>query len=72
MKTTSQPWWSRVIRPAWQSRSVLFVRLAVGLIFLTQGILKYIDLNMGVSRFTRIGFRSDLKKWRENPSQRVR
>jgi putative oxidoreductase len=28
----------------------------VGLIFLTQGILKYIDPNMGVVRFTRIGF----------------
>src|SRR5580704_8779964 len=37
-------------------RSILLVRLAVGLIFLTQGILKYIDSNMGVSRFTRIGF----------------
>jgi uncharacterized membrane protein YphA (DoxX/SURF4 family) len=32
------------------------VRIAVGLIFLTQGILKYIDPNMGVVRFTRIGF----------------
>jgi uncharacterized membrane protein YphA (DoxX/SURF4 family) len=28
----------------------------VGLIFFTQGILKYIDLNMGVVRFARIGF----------------
>ena len=37
-------------------RSVLMVRIAVGLIFLTQGILKYIDPNMGVVRFTRIGF----------------
>ncbi len=37
-------------------RSVLLVRIAVGLIFLTQGILKYIDPNMGVVRFTRIGF----------------
>jgi putative oxidoreductase len=32
------------------------IRLAVGLIFLTQGILKYIDPAMGVIRFTRIGF----------------
>lgn len=48
--------WSKVIRPAWHSRSILFVRLAVGLIFFTQGILKYIDPNMGVNRFTRIGF----------------
>ncbi len=35
---------------------MIFVRLAVGLIFFTQGILKYIDPNMGVNRFTRIGF----------------
>lgn len=37
-------------------RSAILIRLAVGLIFLTQGILKYIDPNMGVNRFTRIGF----------------
>src|ERR1700741_2793288 len=36
--------------------SIILIRLAVGLIFLTQGILKYIDPNMGVVRFTRIGF----------------
>lgn len=35
---------------------MLLVRLPVGLIFLTQGILKFIDPNMGVLRFTRIGF----------------
>lgn len=55
-QNTHQPLWSRVIAPAWQSRSILFVRLAVGLIFLTQGILKYSDPNMGVNRFARIGF----------------
>ena len=36
--------------------SVIFIRLAVGLIFFTQGILKYIDPHMGVLRFTTIGF----------------
>jgi putative oxidoreductase len=36
--------------------STLLIRLAVGLIFFTQGILKYIDPNMGVVRFARIGF----------------
>jgi len=36
--------------------SILFIRLAVGLIFLTQGILKFTDANMGVIRFARIGF----------------
>jgi uncharacterized membrane protein YphA (DoxX/SURF4 family) len=34
----------------------IFIRMAVGLIFLTQGILKYTDPRMGVERFTRIGF----------------
>jgi putative oxidoreductase len=38
------------------ARSVIFIRLAVGLIFLTQGILKYIDPHMGVLRFAKIGF----------------
>lgn len=37
-------------------RSLIFIRLAVGLIFLTQGILKYIDPHMGVLRFAKIGF----------------
>jgi len=48
--------WSTVIRPAWRSRAVFFIRLSVGLVFFTQGILKYIDPNMGVNRFARIGF----------------
>ena len=37
-------------------RGAIFIRIAVGLIFLTQGILKYTDAHMGVDRFTRIGF----------------
>jgi putative oxidoreductase len=37
-------------------RSLIFIRLAVGLIFLTQGILKFIDPRMGVLRFAKIGF----------------
>ena len=36
--------------------SISLIRAAVGLIFLSQGILKFTDANMGVSRFTRIGF----------------
>jgi len=36
--------------------SIYFVRLAVGLIFFTQGILKFTDPHMGVERFARIGF----------------
>ena len=36
--------------------NTVLIRLAVGLIFLTQGILKYIDPAMGVIRFTKIGF----------------
>jgi uncharacterized membrane protein YphA (DoxX/SURF4 family) len=38
------------------ARGAIFIRIAVGLIFFTQGILKYTDPNMGVVRFTRIGF----------------
>ena len=34
----------------------MFIRLAVGLIFFTQGALKYVDPNMGVNRFAKIGF----------------
>jgi len=41
--------------PAGQA-SLLLIRLPVGLIFVTQGILKFLDPNMGVLRFTRIGF----------------
>lgn len=37
-------------------RGTIFIRLAVGLIFFTQGILKFTDPKMGVNRFTRIGF----------------
>jgi len=45
-----------LFKPAPGSASIVLIRLAVGLIFLTQGILKYTDRNMGVVRFTRIGF----------------
>jgi putative oxidoreductase len=45
-----------MIQPAWRSPAVFLIRLAVGLIFLTQGVLKYIDPNMGVNRFAKIGF----------------
>ena len=38
------------------ARSIAWIRLAVGLVFTTQGLLKYLDPNMGVNRFTRIGF----------------
>jgi uncharacterized membrane protein YphA (DoxX/SURF4 family) len=38
------------------ARGAIFIRIAVGLIFFTQGILKYTDAHMGVERFTRIGF----------------
>ncbi len=48
--------WQNIIAPAWRSRAVVLVRLAVGLIFLSQGLLKYIDPNMGVNRFAKIGF----------------
>lgn len=37
-------------------RGVILIRLAVGLIFLSQGVLKFTNPRMGVERFTRIGF----------------
>ena len=37
-------------------KAAFLIRLPVGLIFLTQGILKFTDPQMGVLRFTRIGF----------------
>lgn len=42
--------------PARGPASILLIRLAVGLIFFSQGTLKYIYSNMGVARFTKIGF----------------
>ncbi len=49
---------NKLIGPASEITSVIFIRLAVGLIFFTQGILKYIDPHMGGLRFARIGFPS--------------
>jgi uncharacterized membrane protein YphA (DoxX/SURF4 family) len=39
-----------------QLHGAIFIRIGVGLIFFTQGILKYTDAPIGVERFTRIGF----------------
>ena len=39
-----------------EGKAQILIRLAVGLIFFTQGILKYTDPHMGVIRFARIGF----------------
>ncbi len=44
-----------LVKPT-DGRAQVFIRLAVGLIFFTQGILKYTDPHMGVLRFTKIGF----------------
>lgn len=41
---------------SYKVRGRIFIQLAVGLIFFTQGILKFTDPHMGVERFTRIGF----------------
>ncbi len=48
--------WSKILRPSWRSPAIIFVRLSVGLVFFSQGLLKYIDPSMGVNRFARIGF----------------
>lgn len=47
---------NRLLAPTWNARSIVFIRLAVGLIFFTQGLLKYIDPHMGLLRFANIGF----------------
>jgi putative oxidoreductase len=46
----------KLLVSTWDVRSLIFIRWAVGIIFLTQGILKYIDPHMGVLRFAKIGF----------------
>lgn len=56
MENRNTSFWARSLRPAWESRSVALIRLAVGAIFLTQGPLKFMDPAMGVGRFVRIGF----------------
>src|ERR1700678_3228852 len=43
------------LEPTAGAGSIVLIRLAVGTIFFTQGILKFIDPNMGVVRFTKIG-----------------
>jgi len=45
-----------LLKPPQGAGSIFLIRLAVGLIFFSQGILKFTDPNMGVARFTRIGF----------------
>ena len=50
-----RPLFQFLFRPTRGGAGVALIRLAVGLIFLTQGILKYIDPKMGVARFARIG-----------------
>lgn len=48
--------WRFFLSPGRGPASIALIRLAAGAIFLTQGILKFSDPNMGVARFTRIGF----------------
>ena len=43
-------------KPSHGPANIFFIRLAVSLIFFSQGILKFTDAKMGVDRFTRIGF----------------
>ena len=42
--------------PNASATGAVFIRIAVGVIFFTQGILKFTDPHMGVLRFARIGF----------------
>jgi uncharacterized membrane protein YphA (DoxX/SURF4 family) len=45
-----------LFKPAQGPAGFILIRLAVGLIFFTQGILKYIDPKIGALRLARIGF----------------
>jgi|SRR5271155_3018363 putative oxidoreductase len=45
-----------IFKPTTGPASIVLIRLAVAMIFFTQGILKFVDPNMGVVRFTKIGF----------------
>jgi putative oxidoreductase len=45
-----------VAGPDIPSRATLLVRIAVGMIFASQGFLMYTDTKMGVERFAKIGF----------------
>ena len=54
--TSMNPLRRFLFQPAKGPAAIFFIRLAVGLIFFTQGILKFTDPNVGVARFTRIGF----------------
>ena len=51
-----KPLFQLLFRPPRNQSRMVLIRLPAGLIFLTQGILKYLDPKMGVVRFTRIGF----------------
>jgi putative oxidoreductase len=44
------------LQPSGGPGSLFLIRLPVGLIFFTQGILKFVDPKMGAERFGRIGF----------------
>ena len=46
---------TKLISPYGAPSATIFIRLSVGLIFLTQGLLKYIDPHLGVNRFAHIG-----------------
>ena len=52
MNAVGQSFFSRLRT---QSPAIILIQIAVGLIFGTQGVLKYIDPNLGVNRFARIG-----------------
>jgi len=47
--------WKHRLVPV-RSKAIILIRMSVGLIFITQGLLKYLDPNMGVNRFSKIGF----------------
>ena len=53
MKTTSMKW--LVEPPVTGPRATLFLRFMAGAVFLWEGILKFVYVNQGVGRFTKLG-----------------
>ena len=51
-----QQWWTWALRPPVTGpRSTVIIRVMAGAVFLWEGILKFVYVNQGVGRFTKLG-----------------
>lgn len=56
MNTTTQQLWTRALHPPVTGpRATAIIRSMAGAVFLWEGILKFVYVNQGVGRFTRLG-----------------